>query len=212
MPDQKISADPQATTTVGLELAGIQDGVNKRATPALLRDGLASTSTVTALTGRVASLEQTPPAHAASHAAAGSDPITPAAIGASAVGHTHSDATSGAAGFMSAADKAKLDRLAHQALTDGASIAWNVANGAAASVTLGGNRTLANPSGLQAGGTYVLIVKQDATGSRTLAYGSAYKWPGGTAPTLSTAANAVDVLTFISDGTALYGVAAKAFA
>jgi len=30
------------------------------------------------------------------------------------------------------------------------------------------------------------------------AYGTNYKWPGGTAPTLSTAAAAVDVLTFYS--------------
>jgi hypothetical protein len=71
---------------------------------------------------------------------------------------------------------------------------------------------LSNPSNLQAGASYTLIVKQDATGSRTLAYGTSYKWPGGTAPTLSTAANAIDVLTFISDGTNMYGVAQKGFA
>ena len=55
--------------------------------------------------------------------------------------------------------------------------------------------------------TYVLIVKQDGTGSRTLSYGSEYKFPGGTAPTLSTGANDVDVLCFVSDGTNLYGSA-----
>ncbi len=56
------------------------------------------------------------------------------------------------------------------------------------------------------GATYYAIVKQDATGTRTLAYGSAYKWPGGTAPTLSTTGNDIDILTFISDGTSLFGV------
>jgi hypothetical protein len=97
-------------------------------------------------------------------------------------------------------------------LTDGANISWNAQTDPAAKVTLAGNRTLDNPTNLAAGATYVLRVIQDATGSRTLAYGSAFKWPGGSAPTLSTAANAVDVLTFYCDGTSLFGVEALAFA
>ncbi len=96
-------------------------------------------------------------------------------------------------------------------LTDGASIAWDAAANQVASVTLAGNRTLANPTNMKDGATYILTVKQDATGSRTLAYGSAYKWPGGTAPVLSTAANAVDILTFVCDGTNMYGVASLDF-
>jgi len=96
------------------------------------------------------------------------------------------------------------------ALVDGASIAWNLATGNMASVTLAGNRTLANPTNKQPG-SYSLIVTQDATGSRTLAYGTDYIWPGGTAPTLSTAASAVDVLSFLSDGTSMLGVSQLAF-
>lgn len=99
-----------------------------------------------------------------------------------------------------------------QALTDAASITWNLATQQNAHVTLGGNRTLANPSNLVNGGTYILRVVQDATGSRTLAYGTAYKWPGGTVPVLSTAANAVDILTFVSDGTNMNGTILKGFA
>lgn len=91
-------------------------------------------------------------------------------------------------------------------LTDASAISWNLNSAQVATVTLAGNRTLSNPTNLRNGGTYVLIVKQDGTGSRTLAYGSAYKWPGGTAPTLSTGANDVDILTFVSDGTNMYGV------
>lgn len=102
--------------------------------------------------------------------------------------------------------------ITRQTLTDAASISWNVANGVTATVTLGGNRTLANPTNLRDGASYALIVKQDATGSRTLAYGTAFKWPSGAAPVLSTAANAIDLLTFIYDGTNLYGNIAKAFA
>lgn len=99
-----------------------------------------------------------------------------------------------------------------QALTDGASIAWNTALGAFATLTIGGNRTLANPTNLVAGASYALKITQDGTGSRTLAYGSAFKWVGGTAPVLSTAIGAIDVLTCISDGTNLYGVLQKAWA
>ena len=95
-------------------------------------------------------------------------------------------------------------------LTDAASIVWDLDSRPIATVTLGGNRTLANPSNIRAGGTYYLRVIQDGTGSRTLAYGSAFSWPNGTAPTLSTAAAAVDILTFVSfDTTELHGVALK---
>lgn len=93
-------------------------------------------------------------------------------------------------------------------LTDAASIAWDLDDNQVAKVTLGGNRTMAAPTNMVDGGTYVLRVIQDGTGSRTLAYNAVFKWPdGGTAPVLSTAASSVDILTFISDGTNMYGVA-----
>jgi len=92
-------------------------------------------------------------------------------------------------------------------LTDAASIAWNLATGGFATVTLAGTRALANPTNMVAGGRYTLIVKQDGTGSRSLTYGTAYKFAGGTAPTLSTAASAIDILTFVSDGTSMYCIA-----
>ncbi len=97
-------------------------------------------------------------------------------------------------------------------LSDGANIAWNLNTQQVAAVTLAGNRTLSNPTNMVNGGTYILIVKQDATGSRTLSYGANYKWAGGVTPVLSTAANAVDVLTFVSDGTNMYGTIQKGFA
>lgn len=100
----------------------------------------------------------------------------------------------------------KAQNFNETTLTDGANIAWNLDDNQVATVTLAGNRTLDNPTNMKAGGVYILRPVQDATGSRTLAYGSAYKWPGGTAPTLTTTANAVDILTFISDGTNMYGV------
>ena len=51
-----------------------------------------------------------------------------------------------------------------------------------------------------------LKLVQDATGSRTATWPAAVKWPAGTAPTLSTSANAEDIITFYYDGTSYYGV------
>jgi len=64
-------------------------------------------------------------------------------------------------------------------------------------VTLGGNRTLANPTNLTAGQSGSIFVVQDGTGSRTLAYGSFWDFIGGTAPTLTTTANAVDRIDYV---------------
>lgn len=81
-------------------------------------------------------------------------------------------------------------------LTDGATITPNFAAGNNFSVTLGGNRTLANPTNQTAGQHGTIVITQDGTGSRTLAYGSNWKFPAGVAPVLTTTANAVDVLAY----------------
>ena len=100
--------------------------------------------------------------------------------------------------------------ITDQTLTDGATINWNCDNGSLATVTLGGNRTMAAPTNLNPG-TYVLKVIQDATGSRTITWNSVFKWAGGTAPTLSTGNGDIDIITFVCDGTNLYGVASLNF-
>lgn len=82
------------------------------------------------------------------------------------------------------------------ALTDAATITPDFSAGNNFSVTLGGNRTLANPSNQTAGQAGIIVVTQDGTGSRTLAYGSNWKFPSGTAPTLTTTASAVDVIAY----------------
>lgn len=96
-------------------------------------------------------------------------------------------------------------------LSDGANISWDLDDNQVASVTLGGDRTLDNPTNMKDGATYILIVKQDGSAPRTLAYGGAYLWEGGIAPVLSTGNNEIDILTFISDGTNMYGVIAQNF-
>ena len=66
------------------------------------------------------------------------------------------------------------------------------------SMTLTGNVTLANPSNISAGQSGVLFITQDGTGSRTAAFGSYWDFSDGTAPTLSTGANAVDMIAWIA--------------
>ena len=89
-------------------------------------------------------------------------------------------------------------------LTDAATIAWNTATGQTATFTFTGtNRTMGAPTNLVNGAFYALAVIQNG-GSNTLTWNSIFKWAGGVAPTLSTAAGAKDYFTFRSDGTNLY--------
>jgi len=83
-------------------------------------------------------------------------------------------------------------------LTDGASIAINFNDGQNFAVQLTDNRTLENPTNCVPGQTGSIFVIQDGTGSRTLSFGANYKFPGGTAPTLSTGASACDRIDYIT--------------
>jgi hypothetical protein len=97
-------------------------------------------------------------------------------------------------------------------LIDGPTISWNVAIAQVAKVTLGGSRTMAAPTNLIDGGCYILRVIQGGSGSNTITWNSVFKWPSATAPTLTTTIGAIDIVSFVSDGTNLYGVAQLAFA
>lgn len=105
----------------------------------------------------------------------------------------------------------KAINAAQVALVDGAAIATDASLGNAFTVTLGGNRTLSNPTNLVAGSTYRWRIVQDATGSRTLAYGNLFKWPAATPPVLTIAANGIDLITGYYDGTRICAVANLAF-
>ena len=83
-------------------------------------------------------------------------------------------------------------------LTDGSSITVDFASASHFTVTLGGNRTITNTNTSSAvGSSGSIFIIQDGTGSRTASFQSYYKFPGGTAPTLSTTANAVDRLDYV---------------
>jgi hypothetical protein len=107
-----------------------------------------------------------------------------------------------------------FDAMAEVTLTDAASIAVDFSTGFDFVVTLGGNRSLANGSGLKVGQRGRIRVVQDGTGSRTLSFGTDYEFTGGVAPVLSTAASAQDILYYdiIAAGRVFVSLAGRAIA
>lgn len=81
-------------------------------------------------------------------------------------------------------------------LSDAATIAIDFADSNNFTVTLGGNRVLGNPSNAVAGQSGAIAISQGVSGGRALTYSSNWKFSGGGAPVLTTAANAVDVLMY----------------
>jgi len=97
-------------------------------------------------------------------------------------------------------------------LTDGTNIAVDLNTGQNFTVTLGGNRTLSNPTNCVAGQVGSVFITQDGTGSQTLAFGSSWDFIGGTAPVLSTDAAARDRLDYIvQTSTDVQAVLTKAY-
>ena len=98
-------------------------------------------------------------------------------------------------------------------LTDAASIAIDMGVGNNFAFTLAGNRTLEAPTNATPGQTGYIYITQDGTGSRTLAFNNAYIFVNGTAPTISTAAGAKDLLVYnVKEATAITAVVIKALA
>tara|TARA_S200002703_G_scaffold58669_3_gene50938 strand:+ start:1274 stop:2200 length:927 start_codon:yes stop_codon:yes gene_type:complete len=81
-------------------------------------------------------------------------------------------------------------------LTDGTSIAVDMSTSNHFAVTLGGNRTLQNPTNAVAGQVGHIYVYQDGTGSRTLSFGDSYRFAKGAAPRMTTSINSTDLLVF----------------
>ena len=80
----------------------------------------------------------------------------------------------------------------------------NITTASVQILTLTGNCTYTFPAAV-AGKSFLLVQKQDATGSRTATWPAAVKWPSGTAPTLTATASKSDVFGFTCDGTSWYG-------
>ena len=99
-----------------------------------------------------------------------------------------------------------------QALTcaDNVSIDWSA--GATARMTFDRASVALTLSNGSNGKVYRLLLKQDATGGRGITWNTTVKWRGGSAPTLSTDGNAVDILTFVYMNSVWYGDIAANFA
>lgn len=98
--------------------------------------------------------------------------------------------------------------VTHQTLTDGATVNWDTNLGKVATLTVssagGLNRTVANPTNLRVE-TYILHVIQGDSTTRSITWGSAFKWTAQTAPPSSGGVGTRDVYSFVSDGTFMYG-------
>jgi hypothetical protein len=90
-------------------------------------------------------------------------------------------------------------------------VPWDLSQNQVATLTVTTNSTMNTPTNPKAGATYVLIVTQGTAGNNTLSFSTAYKFPGGIVPSLSTGSSDVDVISFVSNGTVLYGVTSQDF-
>jgi hypothetical protein len=88
-------------------------------------------------------------------------------------------------------------------LANSSTISWNLATAQVAQAYLTENATLANPSNQRAGATYILFLRQ--TGNVTLSFGNAYAFVNNVTPAVTSTAGATNVLSFVSDGTRMYG-------
>lgn len=92
--------------------------------------------------------------------------------------------------------KAQLGRV--ESVTVGAAnVAIDLANCNIFNLTLGTNSNLNRPNNIAVGQAGTIFVTQDGTGSRTLSYSSVWDFAGGTAPTLTTTASAVDRIDYV---------------
>lgn len=96
------------------------------------------------------------------------------------------------------------------ALTSGTTVALDLNLGTVFTLTLAhnlGTFNWTNPAVSGYASSFILKVKQDGTGSRTISWPAAVDWASATAPTISTSANAVDVFAFftVDGGTIWYG-------
>jgi hypothetical protein len=80
----------------------------------------------------------------------------------------------------------------------------DLANGTVQILTLTDNCTFTFPTAT-AGRSFLVMLRQDGTGSRTVTWPASVKWPGGTAPTITATASKQDIFSFVSDGTNWFG-------
>lgn len=98
---------------------------------------------------------------------------------------------------FTAAQRGEIEAVAVAAGDTTKQLDFATANNFALTLANTGSCELQNPTNLVAGQSGSIFIVQDSTGSRLLTYGSSWDFAGGTAPTLSTAADAVDRIDLI---------------
>lgn len=86
------------------------------------------------------------------------------------------------------------------AANTGTAYTIDIAAGTLQDLALTGNCTFTFPAGVVAGRSFTLLLSQDGTGGRTVTWPAAVRWPGGTAPTITSTANRTDKFIFTQDG------------
>lgn len=129
--------------------------------------------------------------------------ITPVSLGSAAVGTATSSARADhvhpTTGLYTLSESVSTD-----AAVTGTKTIPDVTTATVFNYTLTGSTTFTMPTA-GAGKSFTALIRQDATGTRTPTF-TGVKWANGTAPTWSTAANKLDVVSFMCiDGTNWFG-------
>jgi len=129
--------------------------------------------------------------------------LNDADIGVNVQGYDADTAKTDVAQTFTAAQRGTITTL-----TSGATVTPDFADSNNYTLTLDQNLTIANPTNLTAGQSGSIFLVQDATGSRTAAWGTYWDFAGGTAPTLTTTAAAVDRIDYVvRSSTSIHAVA-----
>lgn len=164
----------------GEPIADILTGATTSATAAAASAAAASTSETNASTSET---------NAASSASAAATSASNAATSETNAATSETNAAASAASVG--------DIVAYVAASSGTSFTPDMANYANFHFTLTGNVSMVNPSTESVGRSGVFVFIQDGTGSRTItSWGTDYEFAGGTAPTLTTTASAVDLIPY----------------
>ena len=131
---------------------------------------------------------------------------TTAVKGVASFSSSHFTVTSGAVGLASSVVVStttqntwtKAQSYSVVALTPGATVTPDFSLGIIFTLAAGQNFTLANPTNVVAGTSYLIIITQDATGGRVITWGANFKFGTGAIQTLSTAASKRDIVSIVA--------------
>jgi hypothetical protein len=123
--------------------------------------------------------------------------LTSSSIGSTVQAFDADTAKTDAAQTYTAAQRGAISAISVGASDTTKTLDFATANNFQLTLANTGSCELANPSNLTAGQSGSIFIVQDATGSRLLTFGSYLDFAGGTAPTLSTTAAAVDRIDYL---------------